>query len=60
MTIENAFGEQIEKTEDPDSPFYVPPEERVDDDSIDPDGVSNALDEKTGDDMDGWKPGDPV
>lgn len=52
----NAFGEEIEETEDPDSPFYVPPEDRLDYDTED----SNALDDKTGDDLEGWQPGDPA
>ena len=47
----NVFGEPIPHTEDPDSPFYVTPDERVDDDSIDPFGLSNALTDETGDDL---------
>jgi len=48
----NAWGEPVEP-EDPDDEYYVPPEERKD---IDEGPGSDALDDETGDDMEGWEP----
>lgn len=52
------FGETPEP-EDPADKYWVPEYQRKDSDDDDPDGTSNALDDETGDDLDGWKPGDP-
>lgn len=53
----SAFGEPIERIDDPTSPFYVPRDQQLDHDSG-PD--SDALTPETGDDLDGWQPGDPI
>lgn len=55
MTL-NVFGEPVEP-EDPNDPFWVPEDQRKD---VDEGPESDALDDLTGDDLDGWKPGDPV
>lgn len=67
MTM-NSWGELIELIDDGEEdreadPYWVPEDQRLDTDSEDP--ASNALGEDgagadTGDDLDGWKPGDPV
>ena len=46
----NAWGEPVEP-EDPEDLFHVPVEERKD---VDEGDDSDALDDVTGDDMDGW------
>lgn len=56
-----AYGEPVEP-EDPNDPYWVPPEERLENDD-DPDASSLKPGEDgvdTGDDLDGWSPGDPV
>jgi len=55
----NAWGEEV-SPENPTEDSWVPIEERKDSDDDDPDNNSNALDDETGDDLDGWKPGDPI
>lgn len=64
MTTEhlNAWGESVPQDEDPEDLYYVPPEERVDVDSGPASDALGADDHgiDTGDDLDGWKPGDPA
>lgn len=62
MTVLNAWGEPIEVEDDPTERDYVPPDQRLD---VDEGPASDALGPDkdgvdTGDDLDGWKPGDPV
>lgn len=59
MTITNAWGEPVEEHPEKD-PWHVPEDKRLDEDFPDTDPTSNALDDVTGDDLDGWQPGDPV
>lgn len=54
----NVWGEPVEELED--DPWFVPEDERLEEDLPDTDPTSNALDDETGDDLDGWEPGDPV
>jgi hypothetical protein len=59
--LRNAWGDPI-APEDPDDPWWVPPAERKlsdegpESDALGPD--ADGMD--TGDDLDGWKPGDPA
>ncbi len=55
----NAWGQVVEEHAEED-PWHVPPDERLDEDNPNTDPTSNALDDETGDDLDGWVPGDPV
>ena len=48
--VKNAWGREVPPPK-PTDLLFVPEDERVDDDSIDPDNNSNALDDKTGDDV---------
>lgn len=59
MTATNAWGKSVEEAPEED-PWHVPENERLDEDNPDTDPTSNALDDETGDDLDGWEPGDPV
>lgn len=59
MTLTNAWGEPLEPALD-DDPWAVPESEQLDHDHPDTDPTSNALDDETGDDLDGWQPGAPV
>lgn len=49
-TLRNAWGHPVPPARSTD-PHFVPEEDRYEDDSTDPDGVSNALDDETGDDV---------
>lgn len=59
MTATNAWGEPVEESPEED-PWHVPKKERLDEDNPNTDPTSNALDDETGNDLDGWEPGDPV
>lgn len=54
----NAWGDPVEEDSTQDS-WHVPEAERETEDFPDQ-WDSNALDDETGDDLDGWEPGDPV
>lgn len=57
MTV-NVWGEPVDEHSDRD-PWWVAPSERLDHDEPD-DPYADALDDETGDDLDGWRPGDPA
>lgn len=59
MTVTNAWGEPVEESDEKDS-WWVPKDERLEEDFPDTDPTSNAIDDETGDDLEGWEPGDPV
>ena len=61
MTIRNAWNQIIEPVVDPDDPWTVPEDQRVDhDDDPDADAIAPGLGDEEGDDLDGWQVGDPV
>ena len=54
----NVWGEEVKERWRRD-PWHVPKKQRLDRDQPH-EKHDNALDDETGDDLDGWKPGDPV
>ncbi len=57
MSKTNAWGEPVDP-ENPSDVYWVPEDQRKDTDTDD--DLANALDDETGDDLDGWQPGDPI
>lgn len=55
----NAWGDPVEEQSDLD-PWFVPEDQRLEEDFPTTDRSSNALSDETGNDLDGWEPGDPV
>lgn len=58
-TTRNAWGELVE-VEGEDDDWFVPEDQRLNEDRPYEDPDSNAMDDETGNDLDGWNPGDPV
>lgn len=58
-TTRNAWGEPVEE-EGEDDDWFVAEDQRLNEDRPHTDPDSNAMDDETGNDLDGWNPGDPV